>query len=325
MAADNPAAAGVLEFGRAVLHDEARALDALADGLGEAFEHAVHLICACNGKLLVSGLGKSGHVARKIAATFASTGTTAVFLHLAEAIHGDLGMAARGDVAILISQSGETPELEPVVDHFQHAKIPIIAITGHAGTMLAEAGTATLLLPHWAEVGPESVAPTTSTTMTLALGDALAMTVMRQKGVTRTEFGRLHPGGALGARLRPIRRLMHGGKSLPLTREDSSMHDTVVEMSAKRLGVIGVTDAQGYLVGVITDGDLRRNIERGLDHSAAEFMTRDPKTMAPDDLVDEALTLFDEYKITSLFVVDDDGTGKKPVGVLHIHDCPSAR
>jgi arabinose-5-phosphate isomerase len=325
MAADNPAGTGVLEFGRAVLHDEARALDALADGLGEAFEHAVHLICDCKGKLLVSGLGKSGHVARKIAATFASTGTTAVFLHLAEAIHGDLGMAARGDVAILISQSGETPELEPVVDHFQHAKIPIIAITGHAGTMLAEAGTATLLLPHWAEVGPESVAPTTSTTMTLALGDALAMTVMRQKGVTRTEFGRLHPGGALGARLRPIRRLMHGGKSLPLTREDSSMHDTVVEMSAKRLGVIGVTDAQGYLVGVITDGDLRRNIERGLNHSAAEFMTRDPKTMAPDDLVDEALTLFDEYKITSLFVVDDDGTGKRPVGVLHIHDCPSAR
>jgi arabinose-5-phosphate isomerase len=325
MAADNPAATGVLEFGQAVLHDEARALDALADGLGEAFEHAVHLICDCKGKLLVSGLGKSGHVARKFAATFASTGTTAVFLHLAEAIHGDLGMAARGDVAILISQSGETPELEPVVDHFQHAKIPIIAITGHAGTMLAEAGTATLLLPHWAEVGPESVAPTTSTTMTLALGDALAMTVMRQKGVTRTEFGRLHPGGALGARLRPIRRLMHGGKSLPLTREDSSMHDTVVEMSAKRLGVIGVTDARGYLVGVITDGDLRRNIERGLDHTAAEFMTRDPKTMAPDDLVDEALTLFDEYKITSLFVVDDDGTGKKPVGVLHIHDCPSAR
>jgi arabinose-5-phosphate isomerase len=325
MAADNPAATGVLEFGRAVLHDEARALDALADGLGGAFEHAVHLICECKGKLLVSGLGKSGHVARKIAATFASTGTTAVFLHLAEAIHGDLGMAARGDVAILISQSGETPELEPVVDHFQHAKIPIIAITGHAGTMLADAGTATLLLPHWAEVGPESVAPTTSTTMTLALGDALAMTVMRQKGVTRTDFGRLHPGGALGARLRPIRRLMHGGKSLPLTREDSSMHDTVVEMSAKRLGVIGVTDARGYLVGVITDGDLRRNIERGLDHTAAEFMTRDPKTMAPDDLVDEALTLFDEYKITSLFVVDDDGTGKRPVGVLHIHDCPSAR
>ena len=191
--------------------------------------------------------------------------------------------------------------------------------------MLAEAGTAALVLPHWPEVGPESVAPTTSTTMTLALGDALAMTVMRHKGVTRTDFGRLHPGGTLGARLRPVRRLMHDGKTLPLTREDSSMHDAIVEMSAKRLGVIGVTDPAGYLVGIITDGDLRRNIERGLDHTAGEFMTRDPKTIGPDDLLDDALPLFDEYKITALFVVKDDGGGKKPVGVLHIHDCPVAR
>jgi arabinose-5-phosphate isomerase len=325
MAADQGSPVGVIDFGRAILHDEARALDALADALGEPFERAVDLILACKGKVIVSGLGKSGHVGRKIAATFASTGTTAAFLHLAEAIHGDLGMAALGDVAILISQSGETAELEPVIDHFQCAKIPIIAITGHSGTMLAEAANAALVLPHWPEVGPESVAPTTSTTMTLALGDALAMTVMRQKGFTRTDFGRLHPGGSLGARLRPVRRLMHGGKSLPLTCEDSSMHDTVVEMSAKRLGVIGVTDNAGHLVGVITDGDLRRNIERGLDHTAAEFMTRDPKTIGPDDLIDDALVLFDEYKITSLFVVEDDGLGKKPVGVLHIHDCPAAR
>jgi arabinose-5-phosphate isomerase len=325
MAADNPHPVGVLEFGRAILHDEARALDALADNLGDPFEHAVRLILGCRGKLIVSGLGKSGHVGRKIAATFASTGTTAAFLHLAEAIHGDLGMAAKGDVAILISQSGETTELEAVIDHFGHAQIPIIAITGHAGTMLADAATAALVLPHWPEVGPESVAPTTSTTMTLALGDALAMTVMRQRGFTRDDFGRLHPGGSLGARLRPVRRLMHGGKALPLTREDSSMHDTVVEMSAKRLGVIGVTNAEGYLLGVITDGDLRRNIERGLDHTAGEFMTRDPKTVGPDDLIDDALPLFDEYKITALFVVDDDGRGKKPIGVLHIHDCPAAR
>ena len=316
---------GVLEFGREILHDEARALDALAESLDGPFEEAVQLIFECKGKLIVSGLGKSGHVARKIAATFASTGTTAVFLHLAEAGHGDLGMADKGDVAILISQSGETSELEAVIDHFEHARIPIIAITGHAGTMLANAGTATLLLPHWPEVGPESVAPTTSTTMTLALGDALAMTVMRQKGFTRTDFGRLHPGGSLGARLKPVRRLMHGTDALPLTRENSSMHDTVVEMSAKRLGVVGVTDDAGYLVGVITDGDLRRNIERGLEHTAAEFMTVNPKTLGPDDLVDDALGLFDEYKITSLFVVEEDGTGKKPVGVLHIHDCPVAR
>ena len=325
MAADRTSPVSVLEFGRAVLHDEARALDALANGLDGPFEDAVCLIDECKGKLIVCGLGKSGHVGRKIAATFASTGTTAVFLHLAEAMHGDLGMADEGDVAILISQSGETAELEPVIDHFERVRIPIIAITGHSGTMLADAATVPLVLPHWPEVGPESVAPTTSTTMTLALGDALAMTVMRQKGFTRTDFGRLHPGGSLGARLKPVKRLMHAGEALPLARETSSMHDAVVEMSAKRLGVIGVTDERGYLTGVITDGDLRRNIERGLDHTALEFMTRDPKTIRADDLVDDAVALFDEYKITSLFVVEEDGKGKKPVGVLHIHDCPAAR
>jgi arabinose-5-phosphate isomerase len=323
--ADTDEPATILEFGREILHDEARALDALADSLGKPFESAVRLILECPDKIIVSGLGKSGHVARKIAATFASTGTTATFLHLAEAIHGDLGMAAKGDVAILISQSGETAELEPVIDHFARVGIPVIAITGNSASMLAEAAAASLVLPHWREVGPEAVAPTTSTTMTLALGDALAMTVMRHKGFTRADFGRLHPGGSLGARLKPVRRLMHRGKALPLTRADSNMHDTVVEMSAKRLGVIGVTDAAGYLVGVITDGDLRRNIERGLDHRAEEFMTRDPKTIAPDALIDDALTLFEENKITALFVVDEDESGKKPVGVLHIHDCPPVR
>jgi arabinose-5-phosphate isomerase len=322
MSSDAP---GVLDFGRAILHDEARALDALADGLGEAFERAVDLIFRCRGKLIVSGLGKSGHVARKIAATFASTGTTATFLHLAEAIHGDLGMAAAGDVALLISQSGETAELEPVIDHFRLSEIPVIAITGNAGSMLADAAAAALVLPHWPEVGPEAVAPTTSTTMALALGDALAMTVMRQKGFSRSDFGRLHPGGTLGARLKPLRRLMHSGDELPLTAEDSSMHDAVVEMSAKRLGLVGVTNDDGFLVGVITDGDLRRNIERGLDHSAADFMTRDPKTIAADALVDDALAMFEEHRITALFVVEEDGDGKKPVGVIHIHDCPGSR
>ena len=279
------------------------------------------MILGCKGKLIVSGLGKSGHVARKIAATFASTGTTATFLHLAEAIHGDLGMASAGDVAILISQSGETAELEPVIDHFRQVGMPIVGITGNAGSMLAEAASAALVLPHWPEVGPEAVAPTTSTTMTLALGDALAMTVMRQKGFTRSDFGRLHPGGMLGARLKPVSRLMHSGDAVPLTREDSPMHDTIVEMSAKRLGIVGVVDRAGQLVGAITDGDLRRHIEQGLDHSAAEFMTCNPKTIAPDALIDDALTLFEEHRITALFVVDDG----KPVGVLHIHDCPPVR
>ena len=311
----------MINFGKELIHDEARALDALADSLGEDFAKAVRLILEAKGKLIVSGLGKSGHIGRKIAATFASTGTTATFLHLAEAIHGDLGIAADGDVALLISQSGATAELEPVIDHFEAVGIPIIAITGHGRSMLGEAAAAPLILPHWPEVGPEAVAPTTSTTMTLALGDALAMTVMREKGFTRTDFGRLHPGGSLGARLKPVRRLMHGGDQLPLVTTDTSMHDTVVEMSAKRLGVVGVTGDGGRLVGVITDGDLRRHIEQGLDHPASVFMSADPKTVAPDDLVDEALTLFDEHRITTLFVVE----AGKPVGVLHIHDCPPAR
>jgi arabinose-5-phosphate isomerase len=311
----------MIDFGKALIHDEARALDALADSLGEDFATAVRLILDAKGKLIVSGLGKSGHIGRKIAATFASTGTTATFLHLAEAIHGDLGIAATGDVALLISQSGATAELEPVIDHFAAVGIPIIAITGNARSLLGEAASAPLVLPHWSEVGPEAVAPTTSTTMTLALGDALAMTVMREKGFTRTDFGRLHPGGSLGARLKPVRRLMHGGDQLPLVGKGTSMHDTVVEMSAKRLGVVGVTGDDGRLIGVITDGDLRRHIEQGLDHPASVFMSADPKTIGPDDLVDEALTLFDEHRITTLFVVE----GGKPVGVLHIHDCPAAR
>ncbi len=316
-----PADTTILEFGRTMVHDEARALDALADSLGAEFDKACRLILDAKGKLIVCGLGKSGHIGRKIAATFASTGTTATFLHLAEAIHGDLGLAAAGDVAILISQSGQTAELEPVLDHFDAVGIPVIAITGNAGSMLGATASAPLVLPHWAEVGPEAVAPTTSTTMTLALGDALAMTVMREKGFTRTDFGRLHPGGSLGARLKPVKRLMHGGDQLPLVRDTVSMHEAVVEMSAKRLGLVGVVDGEGALVGVITDGDLRRNIERGLDHPASAFMNPDPKALAPDALVDEALTLFEEHRITALFVVENG----RPVGVVHIHDTPAAR
>ena len=317
-----PAAdASILEFGRTMVHDEARALDALAESLGTDFEHACRLILDSKGKLIVCGLGKSGHIGRKIAATFASTGTTATFLHLAEAIHGDLGIANGGDVALLISQSGQTAELQPVIDHLEAIGVPIIAITGNAGSMLDTAATAALVLPHWAEVGPEAVAPTTSTTMTLALGDALAMTVMREKGFTRTDFGRIHPGGMLGLRLRPVKRVMHGGDKLPLVSADTSMHETIVVMTEKRLGVVGVIDAEGRLVGVITDGDLRRNIERGLDHPALTYMNKDPKTVAPDALVDEALTLFEEHRITTLFVIDDG----RPVGVVHLHDTPTSR
>jgi arabinose-5-phosphate isomerase len=314
----------ILEFGRCILHDEARALDDLADSLGSDFMRAIQTILESNGKLVVGGVGKSGHIARKIAATFASTGTTATFLHLAEAVHGDLGIAAENDVAILISLSGNTAELDPVIDHFKAIGIPIIGITGNAQSLLGQSAAVPLILPHWREAGPEAIAPTTSTTMTLALGDALAMTAMRLKGFTRADFGRLHPGGMLGIRLKPVARLMHSGGQVPLIRSDASMHDAVVVMSEKRLGLVGVTDDEGHLVGVITDGDLRRNIERGLDHSAAEFMTSDPVTVTPDALVGDAALLFEEHKITSIFVVDDDG-GKKPIGVLHIHDWPAAR
>ena len=311
----------MINFGKEMVRDEARALDALADSLGAEFEQACRLILDAKGKLIVAGLGKSGHIGRKIAATFASTGTTATFLHLAEASHGDLGIANNGDVALLISQSGQTAELQPVIDHFEAIAVPIIAITGHAGSMLADAAAAALILPHWAEVGPEAVAPTTSTTMTLALGDALAMTVMGEKGFSRTDFGRIHPGGSLGLRLRPVKRLMHGGDKLPLVAEDTSMHDAIIVMTEKRLGVVGVTGTDGRLVGVITDGDLRRNIERGLDHPASAFMNDSPKMVAPDDLVDDALSLFEEFRITALFVTEDG----RPVGVVHIHDTPAAR
>ena len=311
----------ILEFGRTMVHDEARALDALAGTLGAEFEAACRLILDAKGKLIVAGLGKSGHIGRKIAATFASTGTTATFLHLAEAIHGDLGIADGGDVALLISQSGQTAELQPVIDHFDAIGVPIIAITGNVGSMLGAAAAAALVLPHWPEVGPEAVAPTTSTTMTLALGDALAMTVMREKGFTRTDFGRIHPGGTLGLRLRPVKRLMHGGDKLPLVSETTSMHDAIVVMTEKRLGVVGVVDSDGRLVGVITDGDLRRNIERGLDHPASAYMNANPKAVAPDALVDEALTLFEEHRITTLFVTEDG----RPVGVVHLHDTPASR
>lgn len=311
----------MIEFGKEMVRDEARALDALADSLGDDFDRACRLILETKGKLIVSGLGKSGHIGRKIAATFASTGTTATFLHLAEAIHGDLGIADRGDVALLISQSGQTAELQPVIDHFDAIGVAIIAITGQANSMLGSAAAAALVLPHWPEIGPEAVAPTTSTTMTLALGDALAMTVMREKGFSRTDFGLIHPGGLLGMRLRPVKRLMHGGDKLPIVGIDTSMHDAIIVMTEKRLGVVGVTDADGRLVGVITDGDLRRNMERGLDHPASIFMNSNPKLIGPDDLVDDALSLFEEHRITTLFVIEDG----RPVGVVHIHDTPAAR
>lgn len=310
-----------LELAKKVLRTEAAAILGLVDRLNGDFERAIDILFECHGRVIVTGMGKSGIISRKIAATFSSTGTSAFFLHPAEAIHGDLGAIREDDVVVALSHSGETEELIRLLESIRRIGAKLIAITGSPASTLGRAADVTLDCGIAKEACPMNLVPTASTTASLALGDALAMTVMRLKGVTRTDFGRLHPGGSLGARLKPVKRLMHSGKDLPVTGADSSVRDAVVEMSAKRLGLVGVIDENGCLVGVITDGDLRRNIERGLDHTAADFMTRNPKTIAADALVDDALRLFDEHKITALLVVD----GSKPVGVLHIHDCPASR
>lgn len=312
-----------IEFGRAIVRDEAAALLALADGLDGEFEKAVELILGASGKLIVSGLGKSGHIGRKIAATFASTGTAATFLHLSEAIHGDLGIAAAGDVAMLISQSGATLELFPVIEHLQSLAIPIIGISANGSSPLLQSAAAALKLPHWPEVGPEAVAPTTSTTLTLALGDALAMCVMRARGFDRSQFARLHPGGTLGERLKPVASRMHSGERLPLVDQALPLDQAVLEMTAKRLGLVGVTDGDGRLVGVVTDGDLRRNLDRLATSTAGEIMTREFKSVPPDTLVDDAAPLFEHHRITALFVVDE--ASGRPLGLLHIHDLPHLR
>lgn len=313
-----------LALARRVLQTEAAAILALVDRVDAHFARAVEVLRDCRGRVIVTGMGKSGIIARKIAATLSSTGTPAFFLHPAEAIHGDLGVIQAGDVVLGLSYSGETGEILRLLETIRRTGATIVALTGVPTSTLGRFADVTLDCRVAEEACPLNLVPTASTTAALALGDALAMTVMRQKGFTRTDFGRLHPGGTLGARLKPVRRLMHSGRQLPLIGEDASMHDAVVVMTEKRLGVVGVTNSHGHLVGVITDGDLRRNIERGLEHTAGEFMTTDPKTVGPDALVADAVELFDEHKITAIFVVDEDGGGKRPLGVLHIHDCPAA-
>lgn len=310
-----------VSFARGILIEEAAALTSLAEGLDQNFVHASRLIRSSHGRLVIGGLGKSGHVARKIAATFTSTGTPAIFLHLAEALHGDLGAIRPGDVGLLISHSGETPELLPVIRFMQELGVPLIAITANAASALAAAADAPIVLPAWQEAGPNGLAPTTSTLMTLAVGDALAMTVMRARHFGRRDFHRLHPGGALGTRLRPVSSEMHHGSAVPLVRADTPMLEAVLEMTAKRLGLVGVVDGQGLLVGVVTDGDLRRNLDRLSRSTAGDIMTRRPKLVRPAALASDAREMMAQHKITALFVVEDPGH-PLPIGVIHIHDLP---
>nr|WP_051150391.1 KpsF/GutQ family sugar-phosphate isomerase [Rubellimicrobium thermophilum] len=302
------------------MREEARALEALAAALPDRFADAVALILAAQGRVILSGMGKSGHVARKIAATLASTGTPAHFVHPAEASHGDLGMMLRGDVVLCLSNSGETPELADLVAHTRRFAIPLIAVSSREGSSLMRQADIALLLPSLPEACGIGIVPTTSTTMMLALGDALAIALMEARDFTPEAFRLFHPGGRLGARLTRVRDLMHRGEALPLVREDAPMADTLLEMSRKGFGVAGVTDGRGGLVGIITDGDLRRHMDGLLGHRAGEVMTRNPRTIGPDALAEEALAVMNGHRITCLFVVDP-ADPVRPQGLLHIHDC----
>ncbi|GGG20641.1 KpsF/GutQ [Caldovatus sediminis] len=311
-----------LEAARRVLATEAEALSALAATLDDRFACAVALLGATTGRVVVSGMGKSGHVARKIAATLASTGTPALFVHPAEASHGDLGMIVPGDAVLALSNSGETPELADLVQHSRRFGLPLVGVTGRAESALARAADVALVLPAVPEACPMGLAPTTSTTMQMALGDALAVALLTRRGFTAADFSVFHPGGRLGMRLRRVRDLMHAGEDMPLATPETRMDAAIVAMTAKRFGVLGITGEDGRLVGVITDGDLRRALDSGngaalLCRTAGEVMTRTPRTVAPEQLAAEALRLMNERAITVLFVVDED---RRPVGILHVHD-----
>lgn len=308
-----------IAIARRVLATEAAALGELAASLGEAFAGAVETLEAASGRVVVTGMGKSGHVARKIAATLASTGRPAFYVHPAEASHGDLGMVTRDDAVMALSNSGETPELGDFIAYCRRFSIPLIGITGGADSTLAQAASVALVLPRQPEACPMGLAPTTSTTMMLALGDALAVTLLERKGFTAADFRLFHPGGQLGRHLLRVSDLMHRGAELPLVAPDTPMGNVLLVMTEKSLGCAGIVDGDGRLIGIVTDGDLRRHL-RGdlLALTAAEVMTANPKTVAPTLLVAEALGLMNAKTITGLFVVDEAG---RPVGVLHVHDC----
>jgi arabinose-5-phosphate isomerase len=312
-----PPPADILATGARVLRTEGEALLAFAQALPDSFVEAVETILASKGRVILSGMGKSGHIARKIAATLASTGTPAYFVHPAEASHGDLGMITPDDVCIVLSNSGETSELSDIIAHTRRFKIPLIGVASRPGSTLLKAADIALTLPNAPEACSIGMAPTTSTTMTLALGDALAVAVMEKRGFQPLDFKVFHPGGKLGAQLLLVSALMHKGDSLPLTAEQTPMSDALLVMTAKSFGVVGITDDAGTLTGIITDGDLRRNMTGLMEKTAADVMHKGPQTITPGALAAEALGIMNARKITCLFVVE----GKKPVGLIHIHDC----
>ena len=307
--------------GREVILAEADALGELANALDEHFVRACETIVALRRQLVVTGMGKSGHIARKIAATFAATGTPAIFVHPGEAGHGDMGMLASGDVLLVLSNSGSTAELRPIMNFARRAGIPIIGMAARRESPVIDGADVPLVVPRVVEACSVNVAPTTSTAVQLALGDALAMTVMDMRGVSRRELGVLHPGGAIGLALAPVTELMHGADRLPLVAERATMPQVISTMTTGCFGVAGVTDPSGRLVGVITDGDLRRHFAMLDTASAAEVMTRRPKLIPSDMLAGEALQFLNGNRITAAFVVPGAGAGLQvPIGIIHIHD-----
>jgi arabinose-5-phosphate isomerase len=290
---------------------------AMSGGLGASFAAAVDVIRNARGRVIVTGMGKSGHVGRKIAATFASTGTPAFFVHAADASHGDLGMITSDDVMLVLSWSGETEELKDLINHSRRFRNALIAVTVSADSTLGKAADIVLALPEAREACPHNLAPTTSSLMQLALGDALAMALLESRGFTAVDFGVFHPGGKLGAALKFVRDVMHSGTAVPTIKRGSPMSEAIVEISAKGFGCVAVTDTGGKLAGVITDGDLRRHMRDDLLQALVDtVMTKSPKVVRPDQLASEALQLLNSSKITALFVAE----AGRPVGIVHFHD-----
>jgi arabinose-5-phosphate isomerase len=316
----------ILTRAREVLRTEADGLLSVIDQLDENFVRTVELMRGCKGKIVVTGVGKSGLVCAKIAATLSSTGTPSFFLHSGDALHGDLGMVMPEDVILAVSKSGETDEILKLLPHFKLHGLKLIVMTGNSDSTLAKSGDLVLNVRVKEEACPLGLAPTTSTTAALAMGDALAVVLLEQKGFNQDDFALRHPGGTLGRRLLlRVEELMYRGEQLPLVREDTTVRDALFEITSKRLGVTGVTNGRGELVGVITDGDLRRGLEsKGqiLELKAADLMTRNPKTIPADTLASEAVAVMEKFPITSLFVLEKNT--RKPFGIVHLHDLVKA-
>ncbi len=312
-------AAADIEAARRVLRTEITGLEALIDELDESFSAAIRLLADVEDRVVVSGIGKSGHIARKIAATFASTGTAAFFVHPAEASHGDLGMIGPRDVVLALSNSGDTEELTDILAHTRRFRIPLIAMTSGTASTLATAADVRLLLPATPEACPMGLAPTSSTTMMLALGDALAVALLERKGFSHRDYHALHPGGRLGRKLLEVADLMRREDAMPLVPAGTRMAEAILVMTQKSVGCVGVVDGRSRLIGIITDGDLRRHMSDDLLRSPVEtVMSAHPRTIRPHALAFEALGLMNALTITSLFAVDEE---RQPLGILHIHDC----